>query len=72
MNYSDQLGQGNTRNILMIPKCTRFDLIDRLKQSSQANLPSTSLASLFPGDHFQHRQQNTSEFLAHVSEMAVG
>ena len=33
---------------------------------------SPSRASLFPGDHFQHHEQDTSEFSAHLSEMAVG
>ena len=46
--------------------------MNRLKQSSQASSSSPSLASLFPGDHFQHHEQNTSEFSAHRSEIAVG
>ena len=56
----------------MIPLSTRLDHINRLKQSSQASSSSPSLASLFPGDHFQHHEQNTSEFSAHLSEIAVG
>ena len=61
-------GQGNSRKILMIPLSTRLDHMDRLRQSSQASSSSPSLASHFPGDHFQHHEQNTSEFSAHLSE----
>ena len=54
-----------------IPKSTRYDHINRLKESSQASSSSPSLASLFPGDYFQHHEQSTSEFSAYLSEMAV-
>lgn len=54
-----------------IPKSTIYDHINRLKQSSQASFSSLSHASLFLGDYFQHHEQSTSEFSAHLSEMVV-